>query len=349
MPRPTIAGPPVGPQRGFTLVELLVVTFVVAILIGLLLPAVQEAREAARRAKCANNLKQIGLALNVYAGTHHYFPAVDPPTGEGPGGRPYSAHYYSPSARMLPELELGVLFDSINFEAPASTGAALLANRTAQVTAVGTFLCPSDPSSSPPGFGRSNYRYNIGPTPWFAPGPGSPDSRSGPFTTHRFHAPASFTDGLANTVGVSERLQGDWTKQTRSPGDYLLTAAGFEHAKRPDDADWAMRICTRADPGGEHESRSGESWFFSGFHFTSYNHCVPPNAASQDCSLYPHVGSIHDRIIQAGVFAARSRHSGGVNALLMDGTVHFITDSVNLSTWRALATRAGGEVVSHGP
>ncbi len=329
-------------RAGFTLIELLVVLFVIGLLMALLLPAVQGAREAARRAQCVSHLKQIGLALHHYEATHRYFPAINPRAGLG--AEQFAAHYYSPLVRMLRELEQGPLYDAINFEYFPDDGRALLANQTAMTTTVGLFLCPSDARAPVLGYGRVSYRFNVGPTPAIAPGDHAPGSWDGPFTTHRFYAPADFRDGLAHTVGASERLQGDWTDGPfRRGGDYYLGRVDVTTAARPDAA---LAACAALGPNAPHESRAGESWFFSGFPFACYNHCAPPNPPAADCSFFPFADALHDRILNQGVFSATSAHPGGVNTLRMDGSVQFAANATAPPLWRALATRSGGEVVA---
>ncbi len=332
-------------RSGFTLIELLVVILVIAALAGLLLPAVQSARESARRAQCVNGLKQIGLALHNYEGIHNGFPPINIPTETYPVF--YSTNSYSPLARMLPQLELTPLYNSVNFLTPADIGGfALGANQTAMTTAISFLLCPSDPSDSPRGYGRVNYRFNIGPTPWYSSGANVPRSLSGPFTVHRFYRTADFADGLSQTAGVSERLQGDWISQRLDRGDYLLTPEG-SGAEHSDDPDRAVAICASFTAGQTaQESRGGESWFLSGLHLTNYNHCSGPNASSPDCAFDPRKEDVHDRAMHDGVFTARSNHPGGVNVMMMDGSVRFARDAIALPIWRALATRSGGEVVS---
>ena len=125
---------------------------------------------------------------------------------------------------------------------------------------------------------------------------------------------------------------------------FFLTGAGVD--KDLGGADWAVSVCSAVPSSAPFESRSGESWFLSGYHFTSYNHCTPPNAKIPDCSLIQYVEGIHDRGMVEGVFAARSRHPGGVNVLLMDGAVRLAKDSTSLPAWRALGTKAGHEIDS---
>ncbi len=329
-------------KAGFTLIELLVAIGIIGLLIALLLPAVQQAREAAHRLACFNNLKQLGIALHSYASAHTYFPAINAPTGTNPGkAGTYSGHYYSPLARMLPELEQGPLYHATNFSWVPSSPEALWANSTVMTASVASFLCPSDAPQHVAGYGRASYRLSVGATPRFAPGSNSPGSWDGAFTTHRFHRAADFADGLSNTAAASERAQGDWTQGVfMARGDYLLGAHANAHT--PDEA---IAACSQAAAAGAHESRSGESWFLSGFHFTNYNHCLAPNSEAADCSLDPLTEPIHSRAIHEGVFTARSWHPGGAGVLTMDGGVRFVADSIELRVWRALATRNGGEVV----
>ena len=110
--------------------------------------------------------------------------------------------------------------------------------------------------------------------------------------------------------------------------------------------DPARAACAGARPDVARDSRSGESWFLTGFHFTSYNHCSTPNPRLIDCTIDGRGEDLHQLSLRDGVFSARSRHPGGVNCLLMDGSVRFVKDAVSLPTWRALSTRSSGDVVS---
>jgi prepilin-type N-terminal cleavage/methylation domain-containing protein len=333
-------------KRGFTLLELLVAVFIIGLLAGLSLPAVQSAREASRRLQCVNHLKQIGLALQNYLAQQSVFPGVDLKiysiTGPGVG----AAYFYSPIARMLPQLDQVPLYNATNFSLPPVAGVPL--NRTVMTTSLENLLCPSDVQPTVPGFGRVNYRFSLGPTPTWAAGP-DPLSHAGPFTVLVVYSAADYRDGLSNTVGVSERLEGDWTKGPfKWGGDYVYIATAIPPNYRPDlwDADQAVRYCSALSLSLPQESRGGESWLLSGLHFTNYNHCATPNMKIPDCSLNSNdLRFLLIRINEQGVFKATSYHAGGVNAVLMDGSVRFFTDSVNLRVWRAVSTRSGGEVV----
>jgi prepilin-type N-terminal cleavage/methylation domain-containing protein len=336
-------------RAGFTLIELLVVVFVVGVLAGVLLPAVQSARESSRRLQCSNNMRQIGLALQSYLAQQSVFPGIDLKTRTVPGTSvSVSTYYFSPFARMLPELDQTTIFHATNFDLPPVEGVGL--NQTVMRIDLGALLCPSDLQPPVPGFGRVNYRFSIGPAPNFAPGSSHPLSLQGPFTVHVAYAPAAFTDGLSATVGVSERLEGDWTKgHFKWGGDYLYTATATPPSMAPAlyDPDQAVRYCAGLSMDLPQESRGGESWLLSGLHFTNYNHCATPNMKVPDCCLNRKIlQSLRARIIEDGVFKASSYHNGGINTILMDGSVRFFTDGVDPRIWRAVSTRNGGEVIS---
>jgi prepilin-type N-terminal cleavage/methylation domain-containing protein/prepilin-type processing-associated H-X9-DG protein len=334
-------------RPGFTLIEALVVVSIIALLMGLLLPAVQSAREAARSLQCKSNLKTIGLALHNYLTSQNYLPGVDLPSIPNRRGM-ISTHYFSPIARMLPQLDQTVLYNATNLSVSPVDGVAM--NLTAMKAGLSFLLCPTDAQPDVAGFGRANYRFNLGPSAYWASGPSSPFSLDGPFTVHRVYTAADFADGMSMTVGASERLQGDWgTGPFKVGGDYVYFKTPNWHALLLE-PDQALRFCARLLPSeGYVESRGGESWFFSGFHFTSYNHCATPNQPFNDCGLGDSsaTGRLENRINRQGVFKATSFHPGGVNSLLLDGSVRFYQDSIDIAVWRALATRARGEVVSY--
>ena len=334
-------------RRGFSLIELLVVVGVIGILSALLLSAVQQAREGSRRIACVNNLKQIGIALHSYAGTNTCFPPLNLPVMDRRARRFVLAEPYSPLTRMLPELEQTNLFNATNFFLYTTQNDALWANQTVMTTSIGLFLCPSDNAAPPPGYGRVNYRFSTGPTAWLHLDDHSPGFHASPFSIYNFNnIPASFSDGLSQTIGVSERLQGDWIKGSLSRGDYLLTPL-LSTVQRPvRGPDLALAACSSASRSLPDESRAGESWFLSGLHFTNFNHCATPNYAATDCSFLSDDDDLNTRLRHSGVFTARSNHLGGVNSLFMDGSVRYVTDSIDLHIWRALGTRNGNEVIS---
>jgi prepilin-type processing-associated H-X9-DG protein len=326
---------------GLTLIEVDVVVGVLGILAALTLPAVQEAREAGRRATCSNNLRQIGIAMAQYVGREGVLPPVDLQSGVARDG-PFFGHAYSPFARMMSELEHIDLFHSANFERMPGEPISLWSNQTVMAVTVGVLLCPSDPRPPVAGYGRASYRFNHGPTHRFAPGNLWPESKQGPFTARYTYSPADVADGLSNTIGVSERVQGDWVSdQFRQPGDYYaFQVSDFDLPT----ADVAAQVCARATAADPHESRSGESWFLSGFHFTGYNHCLTPNSRSPDCAFSAGREGITLRIMRDAVMTASSRHRGGVNVMFLDGSARSIRNGISLPVWRAASTRSGRDI-----
>jgi prepilin-type N-terminal cleavage/methylation domain-containing protein/prepilin-type processing-associated H-X9-DG protein len=334
------------PTAGYTLIELLVVIVVIGILTAIILPAVQSAREAARRAQCVNNLKQIGLATASYASLYGTYPSLayisetSPPPDRN--FRLVAAHY-SPLTQVLPQLEQEALFNTVNFMPWADDGYTLHANSTAMTTRIGMFVCPSDVTAPVPGYGRVNYRFNIGPVTNLAKSV-SPPGDLGAFALSANFTPADFSDGLSATAGTSERLQGDWRAGTVGRGDYRLAPKDGRRGGEPIDE---MLAYCRSATSDQFESRAGESWFLSGFHTTIFNTANVPNPKFPDCASDDYT-DLHGGLIHNGVFSASSRHPSGVNVAMMDGSVRFVKDGVSLPVWRALSTRNGGEAIDGG-
>jgi len=306
------------------------------------LPAIQSARESARRATCSDRMKQVGLALSQYESVYRTFPGSTFHYDSIEGN--YHA-MYSVQSRSLPFLEMKPLYESINFSLFDHQERGLRANRTAMVMPVSTYLCPSDPGPRISGFGRCNLRFCSGPAPesiardqYF---------RSGAFGIFGCTSPSMVTDGLSNTVAMSERVQGSWDfgKIDRF-ADYK---GGYKeiYADRNYDLKRSYDYCLALPDSEPFETRSGESWMVTGLHSTTYNHVFVPNAPQSDCT---YTGAQHDgffdRVLTEGVFSARSYHAGGVNVGLLDGHVRFVRSGVDLAVWRALSTRNQGESIS---
>jgi prepilin-type N-terminal cleavage/methylation domain-containing protein/prepilin-type processing-associated H-X9-DG protein len=327
-------------RHGFTLIELLVVIAIIAVLIALLLPAVQAAREAARRIQCANNLKQIGLALHNYHAPWNSFPVGFLYAYQGVLPISSSLQYrWSVLAQMSPFLEQSNLYNALNFQFPIAHmpagGPSLFwpyfpANTTAMATQVALFVCPSDGAPPPASdSGPTNYAFCTGD----GSNGGDATNADGAFILGLPQSVVTVTDGTSLTAAASEQLLGiagpySQTTPTPVPSPWSRAMARVAAAPLTDQA------CALSGSGWLLNKGSG--WWDGNYQNTLYNHYLTPNAGRPDCTVY------HN----PGWKAARSFHPGGVNLLCCDGHVLFDKDSVDPRTWRAVATRAGGEVVS---
>jgi prepilin-type N-terminal cleavage/methylation domain-containing protein/prepilin-type processing-associated H-X9-DG protein len=312
--------------RGFTLIELLVVIAIIAVLIGLLLPAVQKVREAAARAACGNNLKQIGLALHQYHDANGSFPA-----GRGvPLPTIFSAH-----ARLLPFIEQQNLQNRIDFSAPPTTFSIVggptydgTANFLPATTVVKAFLCPADIGDGHvPGspYGATSYAANAGSGTVAL---GSLTGADGVFYLGSAIGFRDLVDGSSQTAAFAERALGPGSGVTGDPRRLILV--------RPAGTDPTPAGCDAA--AGNWFTERGGKWILGNYGNTLYNHYYLPNPDTWDCMNIQQ---------QKALAAARSAHPGGVTVLFCDGSVHFLRNNISLPIWRGLSTREGGEPVGN--
>jgi len=317
-------------RRGFTLIELLVVIAIIAVLIALLLPAVQSAREAARRIQCVSNLKQVGIALHNYESAKGVFPS----------GRTNYPNLWSSLSQLLTTMEGNNQYNAINFSFPsydlsASGGLSNAPNTTVVSSSIKVFLCPSDGLERVVNtYGASNYvacagtgTTNGGSFKVVA-GASAPDGVLFDTSSVRF---AEVTDGLSNTVAFSETTKGSGQTSTgTTPLDPMRQFAEFTSSS----AVLSPSACLAPN---QWAGDRGREWSRGSFIMAAYNHFNAPNSKTPDCTNSGRA---------AALTAPRSYHSGGVNTLFCDGHVQFVKDSVQTTTWRAIASRAGGEVIS---
>jgi len=350
--------PKAGPRPGFTLIELLVVIAIIAVLIGLLVPAVQKVREAANRMSCTNNLKQLGIAMHSYHDANQKFPANQQQVGTNVW-ESLSASYW-----ILPYIEQDALFKTVTLpsNAPAqgasSAGSGNGTNWSAAYngamnTSIKTFLCPSAVPGSKRGTNNngwdgpgSNYGWSYG-SRVYANWDGT---SNGIISQTKQNRMADILDGTSNTILAGEILSGSGANTGSAAngkypfdvfyaGDALFNSVVNKDFATAAELDAIGSAAKNSPQGLRSNNGTMPLWYCAGQ--SAFNTAAPPNwkwpTAGGNCCP----GGAHDW--GPGIIPARSLHTGGANVVLGDGSVKFIRDSVDLLTYQRLGSRNDGQ------
>ncbi len=371
-------------KRGFTLIELLVVIAIIAVLIALLLPAVQSAREAARRIQCTNNLKQIGLAAHNYASAANVLPLGISSNPQGsPGAPQYGSTWssFGAQALLLPYMEQVPIYQAANF-----SWGPWVNNDTVNNAVIAAFLCPSDPGAQGGAWNTAHtnsYSASYGATTTGLSGWGSncntstfigcvtPADSSGVFTYGIAYGFQSVTDGTSNTVAFAEKLCGqngqNYYKQGVGPGQTYRgnmvaipgaapgAAVQLSVFSNPAAVIAALQVCSQTFKAaatstsvGAIQDYPGWRWAVGMSGMSLFNTIQTPNDTYGGCNYDANGSPAYQNDWPNGGFsyAASSAHPGGVNVAMADGSVRFIKSSISQTVWWSLGTRNGGEVIS---
>ncbi len=327
-------------SNGFTLIELLVVIAIIAVLVALLLPAVQQVREAARRTQCKNHLKQWGLALHNYADTNSVLPpsaAINLSPGAGTTDS-WSAH-----ARLLPYIDQATVYNKIDLSSDWSTQTVLDGLKLVMLT------CPSDvrsdqirvPTLNRPKHYPTSYGFCMGT--WFIFNPATGRAGDGPFLPNAKIGFGAIIDGTSSTMMMAEVRSWSPTRRTGGPTPNTVPASVPE-------------VEALMSQGTVYRDNGHTEWFDGIVHHAGFTTVLTPNTSARcsdgtsilsDCNYNSWQEGINGPLGQPTYAAVttRSYHEGAVNVTMLDGSVRTVSENLDQAVWRSLGTRAGSEVV----